>query len=228
MDYHQNVLNAVAPLMGWDVEDEENNDFVRRPIKNVNFGLLYGQSQGSLAAKTAGYFGSAFTEAQVKGFFDAYFEGAPYVKPTMEAIAQEVQMNGFVTSVLGRRCRFHMWESSIRGSRSQALPHSEAVRQYGSFIKRAFDYRGVNYKFQSSEPDLMKSGMLQCMDSGVFDYTGVPRVTVHDELGFSVHDDKPATKEAYAFIQHTMAHAVPLRVPVFVDMTYGDNWGQAK
>lgn len=225
-DYHQDVLTAVAPLMGWDATDEENNKFVRRPIKNVNFGLLYGQSQKSLGAKVASYFGSSFTPEQTKGFFDAYFEGAPYVKPTMKAIGAEVQQHGYTTSILGRRCRFNMWEDGMSGTRSTPLPYDDAIREYGSFIKRAFEYRGVNYKFQSSEPDIMKTGMLDCLNSGVFDTVGVPRLTVHDELDFSVRDRTPETIEAFEHIQHTMEHAVKLRIPVFVDMEEGPNWGK--
>jgi len=225
-DYHKNVFNRVAPLLGWDTEDPERAAFYRRPIKNVNFGLLYGQSQKALGFKTASYFGDGFTEAQTKAFFDAYFEGAPYVKPTMKAIGEEVQQYGYTTSVLGRRCRFNLWEPGVRGEWGDPLPYDEAIRQYGSFIRRAFEYRGVNYKFQSSEPDIMKTGMLKCLRSGVFDYTGVPRITVHDELGFSVRDDSPTMKEAFEFIKHTMEGAVPLRVPVYVDAGRGPNWGK--
>lgn len=226
MDYHQNVLENVALLMGWNTADKEHNAFVRRPIKNVNFGLLYGQSEKALGRKTAAYFGEGFTDAQTKGFFNAYFEGAPYVKPTMKAIGEEVQQFGYTTSVLGRRCRFNLWEPGIRGEWGDPLPYDEAIREYGPHIRRAFEYRGVNYKFQSSEPDIMKTGMLKCLRSGVFDYTGVPRLTVHDELDFSVREDTPQMREAFDFIQHTMEHAVTLRVPVFVDMETGPNWGQ--
>lgn len=225
-DYHQDVLEAVAPLMGWDTSDKEHNKFVRRPIKNVNFGLLYGQSIKALAAKVAEYFGASFTDEQVKGFFAAYFEGAPYVKPTMKAIGEEVQLYGFVTSILGRRCRFDEWESGIYGTGGMPLPYDEAIAAYGSNIKRAYEYRGVNYKFQSSEPDILKMGMVNCYKSGVFKYTGVPRITVHDELDFSVRDDSPKMIEAFDFIQHTLENSVKLRVPLFVDMDRGMNWGE--
>jgi len=225
-DYHRDVLFAVAPLLGWDTTDEKHNDFVRRPIKNVNFGLLYGQSLRALSNKIADYFGEGFTAAQVKGFFDAYFKGAPYIKPTMKMIGEEVQTRGFTTSILGRRCRFNLWEPAIRGPDwSEPLQYNAAIREYGNNIKRAYEYRGVNYKFQSSEPDIMKTGMLNCLKSGVFDITGVPRLTVHDELDFSVRDDTKEMREAFDFIQHTMENAVQLRVPVFVDVENGPNWG---
>lgn len=227
MDYHDAVYDRVCPLMGWDVNDAEGRKFKRRPVKNVNFGLLYGQSEKSLKYKTAAYFGEGFGDAEANAFFEAYFEGAPYVKPTMQAIGREVQAFGFVKTLLGRRVRFDLWEPAGFGERGMPLPYHEALAEYGVNIRRAFEYRGVNYKFQGSEPDIMKTGMLHCLRSGVFDYTGVPRLTVHDELDFSVRDDSPQTKEAFDFIQRTMEGAIKLRIPVKVDASIGPNWGEA-
>lgn len=226
-DYHDMVYDNVCPLLGWDAKDKEQRKFRRRPVKNVNFGLLYGQSEKSLKYKTAMYFGEGFGDAEAKAFFDAYFGAAPYVKPTMQAIGREVQAFGYVRTLLGRRVRFDLWEPAEYGERGMPLPYRQALAEYGVNIRRAYEYRGVNYKFQGSEPDIMKSGMRDCLRSGVFDYTGVPRLTVHDELDFSVRDDTPQTREAFKFIQHTMQSAIKLRVPVKVDVSTGPNWGDA-
>lgn len=230
MDYHDNVYYRVAPLLGWDITDEEAKDFRRRPIKNVNFGLLYGQSVKALMFKTASYFGEGFGQKEGEAFFNAYFEGAPYVKPTMAEIGKEVQAFGYVRTLLGRRVRFNEWEPIIKakGVRYPPLRYEQALRAYGPSIKRAYEYRGVNYKFQGSEPDIMKHGMRECYQSGVFDVTGYPNVTVHDELGFSQIDDSKEQREAYEFIQRTMENTVKLRIPVRVDSTVGSNWGLAK
>lgn len=228
MDYHGKVYNEVGALLGWDLEDKELKDFRRRPIKNVNFGLLYGQSIKALKRKTAMYFGEGFSDKDTETFFKAYFDGAPYVKPTMEAIGREVQFFGYVTTLLGRRIRFNLFEPAKRNydEYQPPLPYDEALREYGSPLIRAFEYRGVNYKFQGSEPDIMKMGMYKCLQSGVFDYTGVPRLTCHDELGFSRPDDSPQMKEAFDFIKHTMETAIPMRVPIIVDVDEGPNWGE--
>jgi DNA polymerase I-like protein with 3'-5' exonuclease and polymerase domains len=210
-DYHERVQTNIKVITGRVIE--------RRPIKNINFGLLYGQSEKSLAYK------AGFKAEEAKELFTIYHQGAPYVKPTMAMIAQEVQSFGYVTSILGRRIRFRMWEPDVWGNKERALPYDMALRRWGPRIKLAFDYRGVNYKFQGSEPDIMKTGMLRCYQSGVFNVTGVPRVTVHDELGYSQRDDSPLTREAFAYIKHTLETSVPLRVPVYVDEGTGPNWG---
>lgn len=220
-DYHRAVYDKVAPLMGWSLTDEEVIKEKRRPIKNTNFGLLYGQTQKSLSYK------SGLSGKQADEFFKSYHEGAPYVKPTMRAIAMEVHAFGCVRTILGRKVRFNLWKPKNYEAREQPLPYEQALKYYGSNIQRAFDYRGVNYKFQGSEPDIIKTGMLKCWESGVFDYTGVPRLTVHDELDFNVKNDSPQMQEAFKYIRHTMQTAVLLNVPVKVDVTTGPNWGLA-
>jgi len=235
-DYHMDVYGNVAPLLGWNtdftkVADKHGkldwNDEIklkRRPIKNVNFGLLYGQSAKSLAYK------AGFSGKQADDFFAAYHKGAPYVKPTMKNIGEEVQKYGYVTTLLGRRIRFNYWEPINKNYDNPELPlhYNAAVSKWGAGIKRAYEYRGVNYKFQGSEPDLMKSGMRALWNSGVFDYVGgVPLITVHDELDFSVPDDSPQTREAFDYIQRTMQDIIKLRIPVFVDESNGPSWGKA-
>lgn len=225
MDYHLKVYNEVAPLMGWSTTDEAVIKVKRRPIKNVNFSLLYGVGKKTMVFKYL----KGMTDDEVNAFFDAYYQGAPYVKPTMQAIADEAEINGYITTLRGRRVRFNQWEPAVKdyNSYKPALPYNEALAKYGTFIKLAFLYRAVNYKFQGSEPDIMKAGMLACWNSGVFDFTGVPRLTVHDELDWSVKDDSPQMQEAFKFIQYTMETTTKLRVPLKVDATTGPNWGES-
>lgn len=224
MDYHRKVYDEVAPLVGWSTTDEEIIKVKRRPIKNVNFSLLYGVGKKTMVYK---YLKGMSTQ-EVDDFFDAYYKGAPYVKPTMDAISQEAAQYGYITTLRGRRIRFNTYEP--RGYNKDKLPalkYEQALARYGSFIELAFLYRAVNYKFQGSEPDIMKAGMLACWKSGVFDYTGVPRITVHDELDFSVPDDSPKMREAFDFIQHTMETTTTMRVPIKVDASMGPTWGEA-
>lgn len=222
MDYHRKVYMEVAPLMHWSTTDEEVIAVKRRPIKNVNFSLLYGVGKETMVYKYL----KGMSDQEVEAFFEAYYTGAPYVKPTMKAIADEAQQYGYITTLRGRRIRFNLWEP--RGFNKEKLPalkYEDALRRYGSFIQLAFLYRAVNYKFQGSEPDIMKAGMLACWNSGVFEYTGVPQITVHDELGWSQIDDSPRMEEAFRFIQHTMETTTTMRVPIKVDSTTGETWG---
>lgn len=220
-DYHDVVYYRVCPYTGWDPNDAELKAFWRRKIKNTNFGLLYGQGIPKLTRSMG------FTPEKAREFFTGYHEGAPYVLPSMAMCAREVHANGFVTTILGRRTRFDLWQPIARtkGKQPDPLPREQALHQWGSHIQRAYDYRAVNYKFQGSAADMIKKAMVDLDESGVFDVLSVPKLTVHDELGFSQPDDSQQTHEALRYVKHLMETALKLRVPVRTDPDFGATWG---
>lgn len=237
IDYHRTVYNSVAPLRNWSMTDEEEIEQHRRVIKNINFSGLYGVGLDTIIYKYL----IGMDRTAAKKFMDDYFAAAPYIKPTTKAIAAEVQMYGYVTSLLGRRVHFNEWEPArfdtiqklkADGDYYGPMSYYAALEAYGPPLKRANDYRGVNYKFQSSEPDIIKAGLLDCWNSGVFHEVGVPRVTVHDENDWSVRDNSQRTREGFDFIRHTMVNClksrVNFRVPLKVDEEAGDDWGSVK
>ena len=71
----------------------------------------------------------------------------------------------------------------------------------------------------------MKKAMYDCYVQGIFAETGVPRLTVHDELDFS---DPGGKDEAFREMQHVMEQCIPLRVPVIADGEIGPNWADVK
>ena len=225
-DYHNDTMIDVAAMRRIDLAamGEVERDLFRKPIKNVNFGLLYGQTEKSLAYK------AGWTDQEATDFFGAYHAGRPFVKSTMDAIQSEVQAFGYVTTILNRRTRFNQWEPVRYADRTGAMAYDMAVRLHGSSIRRAYAYRGVNYRFQGSAADVLKEGMLQCYEQGVYDFIGYPKLQVHDELDWSKRDDTPAMNEAFRYATHVMEQAVAglLRVPLKVDSTEGKTWGKCK
>ena len=221
-DYHDRVFQKFCGQTGLDYAamPREEKAQRRRPLKNINFGLLYGQSQPSLAYK------AGMSKKDADEFFKSYHASSPYIKPTMKAIAESVQKQGYIETILGRRVRFNLWEPKERGD-WKLLPYDRAVAAYGYAIKRAGDYKGTNYKFQGSAADVMKAGMLKAYREGVFDVTGLPKMQVHDELDFSVIDDNPTQNDAYEYMRHCLETAVPtVRIPLYVDSDRGSNWGE--
>jgi DNA polymerase I-like protein with 3'-5' exonuclease and polymerase domains len=214
-DYHKTTQKNVKDLTSIEIE--------RRPIKNMNFGLVYGMSEKKLIRQ------NGFSDEQGRAVFKAYHEGNPYVRPTMKAAADEMQMLGYITTVLGRRIRFNYWEPLDRDYDSTArpipLPYEWAIRRYGSRIKRAGEHKAINYRLQGSAAEQIKMGMVACLAAGVFDVTGVPLIQVHDELDFSVIDDSPRMNEAYTEMRHILENSIKLRVPVIVDHDRAKSWG---
>lgn len=216
-DYHVQTQNNVKAVTGRLIE--------RRPIKNMNFGLVYGMQEKKLIRQ------NNFTPQEGKEIFKAYHTGNPYVKPTMKAAADEIAIFGYITTILNRRTHFNLWEPIDRDytqPRELALPYDYAIRRYGSRIKRANGHKAINYRLQGSAADQIKKGMHDCYCAGVFDTIGVPRLQIHDELGFSVIDDTPIAREAYSEMYHILETCVTLKVPVRVDHKRGETWGHCE
>lgn len=209
-DYHDYTQQIVENKTGMFIE--------RKPIKNINFGLIYGMGLDALAGQLG------IKKKKAKELMAAYFEGAPFAKETMEACMEEASSTGVITTILGRRSRFDTWEPKKWTDTRPPLPYDKAVLQYGN-IKRAYTHKALNRKLQGSAADLMKKAMKQCWDDGIFAETGVPRLTVHDELDFS---DPGGKDEAFAEMQHIMETALPMLIPIKTDYELGTNWGNTK
>lgn len=214
-DYHEMALDLVAPQAGWDVSTADLRKHHRRPIKNINFGLIYGMGVDKLSGDLG------LSKKQGKDLFAAYHKGVPFAKATMDACSLEAQETGVITTILGRRSRFDLWEPTRWDANTIALPYEQAIMQHGS-IRRAHTHKALNRRLQGSAADLMKLAMLKCYQDGVFAETEVPRLTVHDELDFSDPGGKDA---AFKEMQHIMETALPLRIPVKADGDIGPDWG---
>lgn len=85
-------------------------------------------------------------------------------------------------------------------------------------IRRAFTYKALNKLIQGSAADQTKKAMVDCYSEGL-----LPLLTVHDELCFSVKDEKQAAR-----IKDIMENGLNdvLLVPSRVDQELGDNWGE--
>lgn len=217
-DYHDMALHLVAPRAGWDISTKEKFKHWRKPVKNINFGLIYGMGVKKLAMDLG------LSTKEGKALFEAYHEGVPFAKATMDKFSKEAQEHGTITTILGRKSRFDLWEPSAWDANTIALPYKQAVLRYGN-IRRAHTHKALNRVLQGSAADLIKKAMYDCYYGGVFAVTGVPRLTVHDELDFS---DPGGRDEAFREMQHILETAIPLKIPVRADGDIGPDWGHVK
>jgi DNA polymerase I-like protein with 3'-5' exonuclease and polymerase domains len=124
--------------------------------------------------------------------------------------------NGSIRTLLGRKCRFPLWEP-VEWGVNKALPREQAVIEYGSRIKRAGTYKGLNRLIQGSAADQTKASMVALRKAG---FTLL--LQVHDEIALSVRNREEARAAA-----DLMASSVTLEVPSRVDVETGPNWGSA-
>jgi DNA polymerase I-like protein with 3'-5' exonuclease and polymerase domains len=199
-------------------ENNSNTDFhqvvadmaqiPRTQAKTINLGLFYGMGKAKLQAELG------VSKEKAAELFDQYHAKVPFVKQLMNSAMNRAQERGQIRTLLGRLCRFHLWEPNSFGMH-KAMPHEDALQEHGPGIKRAYTYKSLNKLIQGSAADMTKKSMLDLYKEGI-----IAHIQIHDELCVSVESDKQAKK-----IVEVMENAVKLEVPNKVDYEYGENWG---
>jgi DNA polymerase I-like protein with 3'-5' exonuclease and polymerase domains len=200
MDFHQ----MVADLAG----------IKRKAAKTIGLGLMYGMGKAKLAASL----GLSVDEAVE--LIDTFHERVPFLRGTVERVMNRVDhpaSGGAIRTLLGRKCRFPLWEPTKWGS-NKPLPHEQAVVAYGPSIKRSGTYKGLNRLIQGSAADQCKAGIAALHEAGE-----TLLLQVHDEVVVSVDDRAHGERCA-----QIMSDAVKLLVPSVCDVEIGENWGSAK
>lgn len=185
----------------------------RKQAKTVGLGLMYGMGKGKLAAELE------LSPEEAAELIGNFHEKVPFLKGTVDAVMKRIDnpaTDGSIRTLLGRKCRFPLWEPTAFGI-NKALPKEEAAAKYGPRIRRAMTYKGLNRLIQGSAADQTKAAMLALHRAGF-------RILlqVHDEIAISVKD----RDEAMAALD-IMQNAVKLEVPSRIDLEIGPSWGEA-
>jgi DNA polymerase I-like protein with 3'-5' exonuclease and polymerase domains len=186
----------------------------RKAAKTIGLGLMYGMGKNKLA----GQLDLSLDEASE--LIEQFHKNVPFLKGTVNAVMKRIDhpaSGGAIRTLLGRKCRFPLWEPMEWGV-NKAMPHAQAIIEYGQRIKRAGTYKGLNRLIQGSAADQTKAAMVALHKAGY-----KPILQVHDELALSVKNREEA--EAAAEI---MAQAARLEVPSRCDVEVGPSWGEAK
>ncbi|HRU06880.1 MAG TPA: DNA polymerase, partial [Candidatus Brocadiia bacterium] len=197
-DIHRFVAAQVFGVAPGDVSESQ-----RRAAKAVNFGIIYGLTAYGLSRDI----GVSVKEADT--FINSYFERWPGVKRFIDETVASAREKKQVETLKGRR---------------RPMPDidaSDASRR--SFAERA----AVNTVVQGSAADMMKLAMAAIQRR--MDADGLRArmlLQIHDELLFEAPPKEKAALEALAVEE--MAKAMPLDVPVKVNVASGPNWAEAK
>lgn len=199
---------------------------MRKAAKSINFGLVYGMGEDTLANEVG------IPVEKARPIFAEYHGKMPFIKAGTESLYKEAQTlatsRGYIRTLLGRRRRFHLWEPyGKRAEFVRALPMKEAEAEWGHRIRRAFTHKALNGLIQGSAADLMKKAMVDYWGSAARRVLGAPMLTVHDELDFSEPMDD-AGRKALLEVKEIMESAVRLKVPVIADTAWGPDWGHTK
>ena len=199
IDFHQAVANMA------------NID--RKQAKTINLGMMYGMGKGKLMSELG------LDKEDIDKVFKQYHSTVPFVKELTDLTMRRASEKGYIRTIMGRKCRFHLWEPNYFGLH-KALPREQAEVEYGGMnkIKRAWTYKALNRLIQGSAADQTKMAMVKLYREGF-----LPMIQVHDELDMSFSSEEEKKK-----IIEVMEHALDLRVPSKVDAEIGPSWGEAE
>ena len=190
-DYSQQEPRLVVHYAGLqnlygvdDVLDSYNNDpntdfhtivadmanIPRSQAKTINLGLFYGMGKNKLQAELG------VDKETSDGLFKQYHDRVPFVKQLMDNVMQRAQQRGQIRTLLGRLCRFHLWEPNMFGMH-KAMTHDDAILEHGPGIRRAYTYKALNKLIQGSAADMTKKAMIELYKEGI-----IPHIQVHDTL----------------------------------------------
>lgn len=181
--------------------DQVTSD-MRRAAKTVNFGIIYGQTDFGLAEQLS------IPRSEAKQFREQYFKLYPGVQRFMQETIARCREQGYVETMCGRR----RWIPDINNSNRQ-------VREFAERI-------AINTPVQGSAADMIKLAMVRIARRLKEEkFAARMLLQVHDELVFEVPESE--SKKLSQLIREEMSSALPLRVPVVVDVGFGANWLKA-
>ena len=186
----------------------------RKAAKTIGLGLMYGMGVAKLANELD------LTHEEAKDLIDTFHKKVPFLKGTVNAVMRRIDhpaSGGAIRTLLGRKCRFPLWEPMQWGV-NKALPYEQAVVEYGPRVKRSGTYKGLNRLIQGSAADQTKMAMVALHEAGE-----QLLLQVHDEIVLSVENRAQAERAA-----EIMANCVKMEIPNRVDVEIGPNWGEAK
>ncbi len=195
-------IHAATAARVYKVPIEEVTKDMRRHAKAVNFGIIYGMSAFGLAERL----GISRSEAAsiIESYFTEYGGIQQYIKNNIEFARQ----HGYVETMLGRR------------------RYLRDINASNSVVRNFAERNAVNAPIQGSSADMIKIAMANIHNELINrDLKSKMILQVHDELVFDAClDELEILKE---IVNDKMTNALPLNIPVVVELNTGDNWLEA-
>lgn len=197
----EDIHNFVARQI-YGVTDSDVTSEMRRMAKAVNFGIIYGQSPYGLSRQLG------ISVGEAADFIKGYFERYPGVERFIETTLADAKVNGYVSTILGRR----RYIGGIEAKSPRNLNSAERM--------------AINTTIQGSAADLIKLAMLAIdRRHRLADSPARMILQIHDELVLEM--PKEIVEEEAVAVEADMTGALALSVPIVVNIAKGANWLEA-
>jgi len=212
---NRDVHTVTAQLL---FEKEEITTDERRFGKTINFGVIYGMGAikfGKSMGKSA---------ADGKKFIERFNQRYSKVFEYLEQVKKEAIALGYVSTILGRR-RYLNFErlGDLKGTNPAEI-HPDRLKSLSRDDAQSLR-AAANAPIQGSSADIIKLAMIE-VNKVLQNYQARLLLQVHDELIFEVPPQE--WEELQPKIKDAMENALPLSVPLIVDIHAGQNWMETK
>ena len=175
---------------------------MRRQAKMVNYGIAYGISAFGLAQRLG------IPRKQAAEIIDHYFARFPAIRQYMTDTVEFARQHGYVETVTGRR-------RTLRD-----------IRSANGTVRAAAERNAINAPIQGTAADMIKLAMIAIhRELKARQLRTRMLLQVHDELVFDLY--QPERDEVLALVEDRMRDALPLEVPIEVEMGVGQTWLEA-
>ncbi len=212
---NRDVHTVTAQLL---FEKAEVTPDERRFGKTINFGVIYGMG----AIKFGKSMGKS--SADGKKFIERFNQRYSQVFEYLEQVKKEAIALGYVSTILGRR-RYLNFDrlSDLKGTNPQDI-HPDRLKSLSRDDAQSLR-AAANAPIQGSSADIIKLAMIE-VNQVLQNYQARLLLQVHDELIFEVPPQE--WEELQPKIKDAMENALPLSVPLIVDIHAGQNWMETK
>ncbi|MGD1045859.1 MAG: DNA polymerase I [Bacteroidota bacterium] len=196
-DIHTTTAAKVFGVASADVSRE-----MRRKAKEVNFGIMYGIGAYGLASRLE------ISQSEAKEIIARYFARFPKVQQYIDDTIAGARKEGYVSTLLGRR------------------RYIADIRSNNKNIRQNAERQAINMPIQGTAADMIKLAMVH-IDAEIIKQKLISSMLlqVHDELVFEVRINEETVVKK--IVEKEMRQALPLSVPVEVDLGIGKNWLEA-
>lgn len=195
-------IHAATAMKIYGLDERDVTDDMRRQAKTVNFGIIYGISAFGLAQRLN------IPRFEAGNLIEQYFEQFPGAKKYMDDTIDFAREHGYVETMTGRR------------------RYLRDIHSRNATTRKSAERNAINSRIQGTAADMIKIAMRRVQDA-LFERDLKTRMLlqVHDELVFDMHKDEADI--AMPLIEDAMKNALPMSVPIVVEMGMGNTWLEA-
>ncbi|MDP3436843.1 MAG: DNA polymerase I, partial [Bacteroidales bacterium] len=195
-------IHAATASKIFGVAEDQLTKEQRNRAKVANFGIIYGISAFGLSQRLA------IPRAESKKLIEDYFASYPQVEKYMNQMIEKARVDGYVTTLYGRK---------------RYLPD---INSKNPVVRGLAERNAINAPIQGSAADIIKVAMVRIAkriaDSGL---KSRMVLQVHDELVFDAFANE--TDELKQLVKEEMEGVIKLVVPLTIECQFGLNWLEA-